>query len=276
MRVDLRQGGRTLGTLIIEDNRNPLFEHELSFEQLRVRPRVSPADENGNSLKVIEGRLDENVGAVLLDGSGSKMLTVRKDTFGFLDVEDPKRLAGIRAVSVGAGSTGGKRIVAGGLILELGPFDKARIFGTRVLDLYKRVDGWVKDTSLKTERQDHSVTEEPYGSYNIPQLELKRGDGTHVATVVPMGASVIAAEGRIEIVGARDRQPLVYFAAGGPQVNVTIGGGTNPIPSSHPVFRDVKSEGWYWLEDVRLGRARPLDAALFKDLLRAVSDLYEF
>ena len=94
MRVDLRRGEQTLGTLIIEDDRKPLLQHELSFEQLRVRPRVLPADENGNSLKVIEGRLDENAGAVLLDGSGSKMLTVRKDTFGFLDVEDPKETGG--------------------------------------------------------------------------------------------------------------------------------------------------------------------------------------
>jgi len=277
MRVDLRRGERTLGTLIVEVDRKPLLRHELSFDQLRTRPQVLPVDENGTSLNVIERVLNDEVDALLRDEFGSEKVALRKDEFGFLDVDDPKRLAGLRTVLSGAGSMGDEPIVAGELVLELGPFDKARTFGTRVLDLYKRVDGWITGTALKTEQQDHSVTEEPYGSYNVPQLEIRRGDdGKHVASLVPIGASVIAAEGRIEIVGTRDRQPLVYFEAGGPHVDVTIGGGASPIHTSHRVFRNVTSEGWYWPEDVRLGRARPLDATLFKDLLRAVSDLYEF
>jgi len=256
--------------------RKPLLQHELTFEQLRIRPQVLPVDENGTPLNIIERVLDDQVDAVLRDESGSQKAAVRKDTFGFLDVDEPKRVAGLRTIVSGAGSMGDKPTMPGALVLELGPFDKARTFGIRVLDLYKQVEGWVKDTSLKMEQQEHSVVEELYGSYNVPQLEVRRGDGAHVALLVPIGASVIAAEGRIEIVGTRDRQPLVYFAGGGPHVNVTIGGGPSPVQTSRRVFKDVTSEGWYWPEDVRLGRARPLDATLFKDLLRAVSDLYEF
>lgn len=90
-----------------------------------------------------------------------------------------------------------------------------------------------------------------------------------------MGAAVIAAEGRIEIVGSRDRQALVYFAAGGPQINVTIGADPSVTHTSHQIFKNVTSEGWYWLEDVRLGRAKLLDQSVFKDLLRGVADFYE-
>lgn len=275
MRVDLRRGERTLGALVFEADRKPLLEHQLSFEQLRMRPQVSAVDQDGNVLALIERVVGNRVDALLLDASRSEKAAVHKDAFGFLDTEDPQRLAGLRTVLTGASSVGYQPLTPGALVLELGPFEKVRIFGNRVLRLYADVDGWIVGTSLRAERHDHMVTEEMYGSYHIPELEVKRSSGEHVASLVPMGASVIAAEGRVEIVGGRGREPLVYLAAGGPQIDVMIGTGQDAIHTSRRVFKDVTSEGWYWLEDVRLGRARLLDSALFRDLIRAVSDLYE-
>lgn len=257
MRINLRRGESTLAALVSEQGGKPKLEHDLSFELLRMRPHVSPASEDGQWLKI-------------------EQLGLGEDDFGFMDVADPKGIAGLRTVLTGPGSTGDQPIIPGELILELGPFEKVRIFGRRVLALYDRVEEWLNGTSLKPRRVEHSVREELYGRYNIPQLELESVDGADVTSLVPMGAEVIAAEGRVELVGTRDRQPLLYFAAGGPQINVNVGGGTQPVHVSHRVFRDVTSEGWYWLEDVRLGRARLLDGALFKDLIRAVSDRYEF
>lgn len=276
MRITLRQGEQTLGALISEHGETPKLEHDLSFEQLRMHPHVSTASEDGQWLKIQVGEIRENVNVALCDATGQEQLGLREDDFGFLDVADPKSIAGLRTVLTGPGSAGDQPITPGEFALELGPFEKVRIFGRRVLALYDRVEEWLNGTSLKASRVEHSVMEELYGRYNIPQLELKSADGADVASLVPMGAAVIAAEGRVEIVGTRDTQPLLYFAAGGPHINVTVGGGTQPVNVSHSVFRDVTSEGWYWPEDVRLGRARLLDGALFKDLIRVVSDRYEF
>ncbi len=276
MQVSLRRGEQTLGTIIAAAGEVPRLEHDLTFEQLRMRPHVAPFDESGQLLKIKVGPIRQNVEVAFYDNAGVERLGLRKDDFGFLDLADSKAIAGVRAELTGAGSAGDQPVVASDFVLELGPFEKVRIFGRRISDLYRRVGEWIAGSSLKTERHDHWVTEAPYGSYNIPKLELIRGDGSHLASLVPMGAEVIAAEGRIELIGTRERQPLLYFAAGGPHINVTVDGGAKPAHISHPVFRGVTSEGWYWLEDVRLGRARPLDATLFKDLLRTVSDLYEF
>lgn len=276
MRINLRRGEQTLAALVSEQGGKPKLEHDLSFELLRMRPHVSPASEDGQWLKIQVGKIRENVNVALCDATGQEQLGLGEDNFGFLDVADPKGVAGLRTVLSGPGSAGDQPIIPGEFVLELGPFEKVRIFGRRVLALYDRVEEWLNGTSLKPRRVEHSVREELYGRYNIPQLELESADGADVASLVPMGAEVIAAEGRVELVGTRDRQPLLYFAAGGPQINVTVGGGKQPVHVSHRVFRDVTSEGWYWLEDVRLGRARLLDGALFKDLIRAVSDRYEF
>ncbi len=175
-----------------------MLEHNLSFEQLQIRPQVSAFDEAGASLKVVERVVDGEVSAVLRDESGSEKASIRKDDFGFLEVEDSRSLAGLRTIQIGPGTMGSDRIAAGELALELGPFEKVRTFGTRVRNLYSRVAGWTAGTSLTTETHEYSVREEIYGSYEIPQLELKSTDGSHVAWLVPIGAAVIAAEGRVE------------------------------------------------------------------------------
>ena len=68
-----------------------MIEHQLSFEQLRVRPHVTPVDENGTVLRVTERVVEDRVDTVLSDASGSEKIAVRKDALGFLDTEDPQR-----------------------------------------------------------------------------------------------------------------------------------------------------------------------------------------
>ncbi|MGO9264659.1 MAG: hypothetical protein ACLQBA_07180 [Candidatus Binataceae bacterium] len=271
-KFDLKQGDQTLGTLTLDANGKVTLQHELTFDQLRVHPRVVAVDEGAKQLRIDDIRIGDSrkdAEVAFYDESGLEKLALRKDAFGFLDVHDPKSLAGLRTVLISPGSAPSQ------LVLELGPFEKVRVFAGRVLDLYGRVEDWLRDTSLMTARRDSCVTEGPYGTYNLPVLKIYHSDGREVATLVPTGAAVIAAEGRIEVVGSRDRQGLVYFSTGGPQIGLTVGSGPSATHTSRKVFRDVTSEGWYLLEDVRLGRAKSLDKSVFKDLLRGVADLYE-
>jgi hypothetical protein len=120
-----------------------------------------------------------------------------------------------------------------------------------------------------------TLTEDIYGSYEVPLLQICTAEDRQVALLHPVGISVIAAEGRVDLIGNRDRQPIVYLATGGPQISVTERSGDSARRIVHPLFKDVTVAGWYWLEDVRLGRARKLDQVLFKELLKGVADLYE-
>jgi hypothetical protein len=258
-----------MATLVGEAGEKPTLEHELSLDQLSTRPRVLPVDETGRALKIEEGDIRKGIQIALYDGSGAEKLGLREDEFGLLDVRDPRKLAGLRTVP-----TDREHEIA----LELGPFESVRVFGRRVVHLYRRVEEWLAGTSLSIKRHDSSVNEEPYGLYWIPLLQINRGDGKQVARLVPIGASIIAAEGRVDLEGSVDTQPLVYFAAGGPEIGVTAGRGcgkTHAIVMTHAIFKGVSSEGWYWLDNVRLRRARPLDKSLFIDLLKGVADLYE-
>ena len=63
-------------------------------------------------------------------------------------------------------------------------------------------------------RNQTSINEDPYGQYNAPTLVLKLHDGKHLAEVIPFGAAVLGAMGRIDIVGEYGkREKIVYLSA---------------------------------------------------------------
>lgn len=264
-RFPLKYDNQTVATLIVERDKTITLEHNLTFEELRMLPLVTPVDEADRTLMVRNA-----VSHVMLCDNRHVRLPLVHDKFRLLDVRDPKGLAGLRVESAPWQGAGGDEFV-----LKLGPFHMIRIYHHRVLKLYDEVDEWLRNTPLRTSRRSHEVTENIYGSYEISLLEIRDPNGNLIATLEPMGLSVIGAEGRVEIIGRVDRQGIVYFPAGGPQIIFRVGVGPSATPVSRPVFKGVTTEGWYWLESARLSRARPLDEALFKDLLRGVTDYYE-
>lgn len=186
--VDLKQGDQTLGTLIRNADAKVILKNKLTFDQLSMHPKVVPVDEATKPLKIKVGNIRKGVDVAFYDDSDVERLALRKDDFGFLDVHDPERLAGLRTILTGRGSIGNEPRTSGEHALELGPFEKARIFGGRVQNLYDRVAEWLADTSLRTARRDHSITEQLYGTYKIPVLEINRGEGSQIATLGPHGS----------------------------------------------------------------------------------------
>lgn len=257
-RFELKSGNTRLAVLTVSANGEMTLQHNLTEDLLPAPCIVSPFDESGRELEIRDG--GPGVAAVFVDDTGSIQLHLVADESGFVSVSDAKGLAGLRIRQ---------------MTLELGPFYKVHIYRDRVYHLYSNIEGWLKGTSLKTKRLSFDVMENVYGSYKIDCLDISRADGTTVATLEPIGASVIGGEGRVDLVGSRDRQSIMYFGAEGPHIQVAIGAAPASRRVSHPLFKGVTTAGWYWIEDVRLGRARQLDEALFKDLLRGVADLYE-
>jgi hypothetical protein len=263
-RFDLKQYDRTVATLVADGDGRVTLEHNLTAEDLDPVMTVDPVDEAGELLKIVY-KERAGVDVALLDASGVERLGIPYDKYGYLDVTDPKKIAGLREeLWPSPGSANDQPISTGDLVLRLGPFQRARIYCDRVLD-YDRIEFWLKNTVLRTQRNKFTLTEELFRSYNAFTLK----------TLLPVGADVIGAEGRIDILGTVDQQGLLYLAAGGPQFNVTMGMGPSATRVPHRVFKNVTDDGWYWLENVRLGHARLLDEALFKDLLKGVADLYE-
>jgi len=153
---------------------------------------------------------------------------------------------------------------------------KTRIddFLARLSSLYRDVRSWLPEKGLEAETKPMSLTEEILGSYTAQSLEIEGPNHRGIATLRPIGAGILGALGRADLVGTRGSQVIVYLAKGGPQIRFSYRNAAAKEFDRHhrSMLQGVEKEGWYWIEDRRLGRARPLDKQLFSDLLREVSD----
>ena len=148
-------------------------------------------------------------------------------------------------------------------------------FITDVNNLYNEIDNWLRSQKLSTTREKKDISEEAYGQYSIDQLIISDSTGSKVATLTPVGAGVIGAKGRVDVVGILDRIILVKLEKGGPQISTSVKSGEYTERNATQLFKGISKDGWYWIESKRLRKARLLDKNLFFDLISEVSD-YEF
>lgn len=138
--------------------------------------------------------------------------------------------------------------------------------------LFADIETWVAESELRVTRSEMTLNEETYGLYSVEKLTILMHDGKMTAEVVPVGASVIGAMGRVDLAGLLDREILVFLDKGGPSLTLSIADDTHAESHTRPLYRGVDEPGWYWLESRKISRVRKLDKALFLDLLRGVSD----
>ncbi len=139
----------------------------------------------------------------------------------------------------------------------------------RLHDLYTQVRGWLADQPVRLSEKNVEVSEMLPGQYQAPSLEVASQTGAPIAVLQPIGSWIIGALGRVDLNGTNDTAVLLYLPAGGGQWQISIAGEET---KTAPFFRGVDRLGWYWIENVRLGRARSIDSELFLDLLVEVSD----
>lgn len=143
----------------------------------------------------------------------------------------------------------------------------------RLDELYSSVEKWIENTGLTVSRSSIELNEEISGPYEAPAAAILDAEGKKVAELLPLGAWIIGAEGRVDLVGPLDRTSLVYLRRGGPHIDRKEADATgHPEGRSRPLFQGIGRAGWYWIEDKRLGRAHPVTKRLFLDLLAGVSD----
>ena len=166
---------------------------------------------------------------------------------------------------------------------------------TRLNELYSVVESWIENANvrhasrgvttkgqpsggsplpgLRASRSVMELHEEVPGHYEAPMLTIHDSQGKKVGDMLPVGAWIIGAEGRVDLVGSLGRESLMYMAEGGPRFTTKVGnGGKTEGEHSTPLFRGVEEAGWYWIERWRPSRARRLEEELFMDLLSEVSD----
>ena len=142
-----------------------------------------------------------------------------------------------------------------------------------VKELYQEVKKWIKKENLLAQEKDVEINEEIPGRYKAPGLSIKDKDGKRIAELRPVGAWIIGAKGRVDVIGSLDQTHLVYIEPPGPGITTTISTTSEELEKKTTLlFRGVNLAGWYWIEDKRRGKAHLLDAKLFMELLAEVSD----
>ncbi|MGA2027016.1 MAG: hypothetical protein ABSH17_08110 [Syntrophobacteraceae bacterium] len=150
--------------------------------------------------------------------------------------------------------------------------DRIKEYLERLRNLYDSVLPWCQKQGLNVTQEEAKLVEENLGAYTAPALIIT-ASGSIIANLKPIGTNIIGASGRVDIIGSLDKDSLVYLEVGGPSIKTSVSTGGKVIEqSSKPFFKGVTREGWYWIEERRLGRARIFDEQLFLDLLTEVSD----
>lgn len=143
----------------------------------------------------------------------------------------------------------------------------------RVQELYDNIASWTSlDHGVRLLRSPVEVND-PFGTYELQKLDILITNQV-VATVVPVSAVVIAAQGRVEIKGRVDTAAVVYFEAS-PVYHVTSQNQNGEVTAQEPVsiFEGVEEAGWYWLPYVPSQRVAHIDQETFTSIMREIADV---
>jgi hypothetical protein len=145
-------------------------------------------------------------------------------------------------------------------------------FLASVQSLFAEIEPWASAKGLHVKRDSVQLNEEAYGAYQADTLQILTETGQKIAEFVPIGASIIGAKGRVDLVGTIDSVILADWDKGGPSIMTAIDDGATKHSNTVKVYRNVGDAGWYWVESRKLARAHRFDERLFFDLLPSVSD----
>lgn len=145
------------------------------------------------------------------------------------------------------------------------------VYKKRVEELFTQVERWLSDTLWVTVREFITV-EEKIGTYNIEKLVVQDSAGQTLAEWIPIGADIIGADGRVDIVGTADQQILLYLS--NPlsfESSVSLYKRLLKAEKNEYIKRGVQP-GWFWAERTLRMTIYPLEPELVFDLVQEVSD----
>jgi hypothetical protein len=137
-----------------------------------------------------------------------------------------------------------------------------------------RAREWCTEQDLTVLDDAVELNEQGMPKYPAPSLHISK-HGVSLAKIVPLGAAIIGAQGRIDLIGHVARHAFPFHVGKGPGISIraTVDGKTTS-EAARPMLSGIDGDDWYWIE-AKIRRAKRVDESLFLDLLTDVSD-YEF
>lgn len=108
--------------------------------------------------------------------------------------------------------------------------EKKQTYLKRVNQLYSKIRDCLQNQPLILETDEIDIIE-ALGHYKVPKLSIKTKENQLLAEFKPSGASVLLAEGAIDVEGCVDRGYLLYMLKNNPQT-----------------FFKIEADDWYWVE----------------------------
>ncbi len=145
---------------------------------------------------------------------------------------------------------------------------KKQLYLQRVEQLYTNIQDWLKDEELILVPSDFEIID-AFGSYKGTLLTVKTPTGKKLAEFQPRGASVVLAEGLINVDGWLGSEYLAYMVDGGPCfIRLT---NDNEEKKWTPYYSAIQVDGWYWIDGTQKDGAHIVDKTLLLELIFYVS-----
>lgn len=148
--------------------------------------------------------------------------------------------------------------------------NKKNIYLQRVNQLYDDIKVWLKDEKLLVVPKTFEIVE-VLGRYQGTSLSIQSPTGNTLADIIPQGASVILAEGLIDIEGWLGQEYIAYMVNGGPYSFIPSAKDKNKH-IKHFFYPTIEADGWYWIDGIQENSAHIVNKALLLKLIHYVSE----
>lgn len=145
-------------------------------------------------------------------------------------------------------------------------------FLSKIEDFFSDLEKWSSEVGLTTTRGSVEVSEEILGTYSAPTLTIIDSTGESIAEAVPIGRSIVGANGRVDLNGTYDKAILLALSEGGPSLHTTVTEGSHVEQRTKKIYQGVTEAGWYWIERTARLKGNAVTKDLFLYLLSQVSD----
>ena len=152
---------------------------------------------------------------------------------------------------------------------------KTEQYRERLLKLYGDVKSWLANTDVEFLESEKEIKEFHAEPYTAPELRLQDSEKIIIAEFEPKGWRIIGASGRVNIIGRYSSEALVFLETGKKPQLVIREKLDNTLTSESVkalLINEITEDGWYWLDNQRLGLVRLFSMTLLKGILEMVSD----
>ena len=146
---------------------------------------------------------------------------------------------------------------------------KVQLFLEKLEELYKFVEEFCKEQNLEYRYEDIEIYEEFGGRYKTKELFVYK-DGEFLFKLKPVGAYIIAADGRVDLIGKFDEKRLIFLTRQHELVTKLEENGKILSEKRTPLYSGFRGAGWY----IALERKRvtPLSKVSLCQVLEEVSE----